>query len=192
MVGRGREHILEETTTEVGVENKRWYRGSKESTCGPPHLPLSYSVPSAGNLLCLSLTPSLAVGSILLYLDVVLLSRSGTCVHAVSYLVKKTPCKKKIVTLQPQQQPIVIVPHEHHDDCDGDDLPTLCEHYRGKATVGRVRGEHRRVPPARRRRLLPGPRPPSRVLYSQPFFTERYVHMVEEVLSPTRPIWGPV
>ena len=77
--------------------------------------------------------------------------------------------EKKFVTLQPHQQPIVIVSHEHHDDCDDDDLPTLCEHYRGKATVGRVRGEHRRVPPARRRRLLPGPRPPSRVLYSQPF-----------------------
>jgi hypothetical protein len=84
----GREH------DESRVENRRWYRGSKESTCGPPCLSLSYSVPSVGNPPCLSLTPSLAVGSILLYLDVVLLSRSGTCVHAVSYLVKKTPCKK--------------------------------------------------------------------------------------------------
>ena len=28
--------------------------------------------------------------------------------------------------------------HKRHDDHDDDDLPILCEHYRGRVTVGRV------------------------------------------------------
>ena len=42
---------------------------------------------------------------------------------------------RKKLSLRLQQQPIVVESHEHHVDCDDDNLPTLCEHYQGKATV---------------------------------------------------------
>ena len=76
-------------------------------------------------------------------------------------LMRKMLCRSK-----PKDQPIVSVPHEHHDEYDDDDLPNLCQHYRGRATVGSVRGERRHTLSTLRRRLLPGPRPPSRVVFT--------------------------
>ena len=79
-------------------------------------------------------------------------------------LVRKMLCRSK-----PRDQQIVSLPHEHHDDHDDDGLPNLCQHYRGRATMGSVRGERRHTLPTLRWRLLPCPRTPSRVLHSQPF-----------------------
>ena len=51
-------------------------------------------------------------------------------------LMRKMLCRSK-----PKDHHIVSVPHEHHDEYDDDDLPNLCQHYWGRATVGSVQGE---------------------------------------------------
>ena len=48
-------------------------------------------------------------------------------------LMRKMLCRSK-----PKDHQIVSVPHEHHDEYDDDDLPNLCQHYWGRATVGQV------------------------------------------------------
>ena len=51
-------------------------------------------------------------------------------------LVRKMLCRSK-----PKDHHFVSVPHEHHVEYDDDDLPNLCQHYWGRATVISVQCE---------------------------------------------------
>ena len=88
-------------------------------------------------------------------------------------LMRKMLCRSK-----PKDHHFVSVPHEHHVEYDDDDLPNLCQHYWGRATVGSVQGERWHTLSTLQRRLLPGPRPPSRVLYSQPFCAQYVIAII--------------
>ena len=50
--------------------------------------------------------------------------------------------------------------YEHHGDHDDDEVQLLCEHCESHITLGSVRGEYRRVPPALRRCPLSASRTP--------------------------------
>ena len=43
--------------------------------------------------------------------------------------------EKNVVPLKAKGPTNCKCPHKHHNEYDDDDLPNLCQHYRGRATV---------------------------------------------------------